>query len=535
MKSKRLTALLLACLMCLSMLSACGDKATTAPRNGGSDPDSSLGKTNVSIAIWEVASGLTSPETDAIYKTISDKFNVEFTAVNTTWDDADQKIQAWAASDQLPDWFAIAAYGKPFYDTWVQEGIVKDLTDEIPKYPNIAALMEIEDMSVYNTDGRYYCIPRPNYVHGEYYPSENAMYLRKDLMEAAGWSVDHQPETLDEFIQMIQDMMKIGNCDVGITAYNSDHMRLLSSPYCVSMATGPDKYVWEDGQWKPIILSDMARDAVVGMGKMYEAGIIDKDIPTLAQDEGKNKFCSGQAVGYCYNGYPAAITSTSATWDLAQPDKDFTEYVTLWRPWYEGDTRYYKYNASPWSESYFRGDISQEKLDAMLSVMDYLLSDEGLEMMRLGIKDVDYTKDADGNITVLLPEGEKLGDKYPFVKDDGGTVEIATWDQEFQFSNPTYDKDILALATEQLEWWWANGKGDNTAYIDARVSFFEPSFMQDYADLIGGIGDKFMTAYIAGGRAGEVWDENVAGWNASGFGERAKEFSDKMIAAGISK
>ena len=66
----------------------------------------------------------------------------------------------------------------------------------------------------------------------------------------------------------------------------------------------------------------------------------------------------------------------------------------------------------------------------MLSVMDYLLSEEGLEMMRLGIEGVDYTKDADGNVTVLLPEGEKLGDKYPFVKDDGGTVEIATWDQE---------------------------------------------------------------------------------------------------------
>ncbi len=528
MKSKQITALALACILCLSLLAGCGEKAKNETGDGS-------GKTNISISIWEVAKGLTSPETDAVYKTISDKFNVEFTAVNTTWDDADQKIQAWAASDQLPDWFAIAAYGKPFYDTWVKEGIIKDLTDEIPKYPNIAALMEIDDVNVYNTDGRFYCIPRPNYVHGEYYPSENAMYLRKDLMEAAGWSVEHQPETLDEFIQMIQDMMEIGNCDVGITAYNSDHMRLLASPYCVSMATGPSKYIWENGEWKPIVLTDKAREAVVAMGKMYAAGIIDKDIPTLAQDEGKNKFCSGQAVGYCYNGYPAAITSTANTWELAQADKDFSDYVTLWRPWYEGDTRYYKYDASPWSESYFRGDISQEKLDTMLSVMDYLLSEEGLEMMRLGIEGVDYTKDADGNVTVLLPEGEKLGDKYPFVKDDGGTVEIATWDQEYQFFNPTYDKDILAMATDQLHWWWDNGKGDNTVYTDARVAFFDPSFMQDYADIISGAGDKFMTAYIAGEKAGDVWDEKVAEWSAGGFADRAKEFSDAMIAAGISK
>ena len=180
MKSKQITALALACILCLSLLAGCGEKAKNETGDGS-------GKTNISISIWEVAKGLTSPETDAVYKTISDKFNVEFTAVNTTWDDADQKIQAWAASDQLPDWFAIAAYGKPFYDTWVKEGIIKDLTDEIPKYPNIAALMEIDDVNVYNTDGRFYCIPRPNYVHGEYYPSENAMYLRKDLMEAAGW------------------------------------------------------------------------------------------------------------------------------------------------------------------------------------------------------------------------------------------------------------------------------------------------------------------------------------------------------------
>ena len=155
--------------------------------------------------------------------------------------------------------------------------------------------------------------------------------------------------------------------------------------------------------------------------------------------------------------------------------------------------------------------------------------------MRLGIEGVDYTKDADGNVTVLLPEGEKLGDKYPFVKDDGGTVEIATWDQEYQFFNPTYDKDILAMATDQLHWWWDNGKGDNTVYTDARVAFFDPSFMQDYADIISGAGDKFMTAYIAGEKAGDVWDEKVAEWSAGGFADRAKEFSDAMIAAGISK
>ena len=84
------------------------------------------------------------------------------------------------------------------------------------------------------------------------------------------------------------------------------------------------------------------------MGKMYAAGILDRDIATLGEDEGKNKFCAGQAVGYSHGGYPSALMIVDGTWSITQPDKPFEEYVTFWRPWPNPDgNRYFSQRISP--------------------------------------------------------------------------------------------------------------------------------------------------------------------------------------------
>ena len=261
----------------------------------------------------DVVSGITSPETDLIYGALSDKFNVLFTP-EYTWDDYEQKIQAGAST--LPDYFAIDAFGKPYYNTWIKEGIVKDLTDEIPKYPHLAKMMEGPDFAAYNTEGRNYCIPRAAYFDSRYFANEKAVMLRKDLMEAAGYSKDNQPKDLDEFIAMIQEMMRIGNCEVGITAFDRNFMCGLTAPFQPNIMTGGNDWLWDDGQWKTAILTERGRDAAVGLGKMYAAGILDRDIATLGEDEGNNKFCAGQAVGYSYGGYPSALMITEGLWKI---------------------------------------------------------------------------------------------------------------------------------------------------------------------------------------------------------------------------
>lgn len=514
MKTKRLLVLVLAMVLCLGVFAG-----------------ASAEKLTISIGSWDVVSGITSPETDLIYGALSDKFNVLFTPVNTTWDDYEQKIQVWAASDQLPDYFAIDAFGKPYYNTWIKEGIVKDLTDEIPKYPHLAKMMEGPDFAAYNTEGRNYCIPRAAYFDSRYFANEKAVMLRKDLMEAAGYSKDNQPKDLDEFIAMIQEMMRIGNCEVGITAFDRNFMCGLTAPFQPNIMTGGNDWLWDDGQWKTAILTERGRDAAVGLGKMYAAGILDRDIATLGEDEGNNKFCAGQAVGYSYGGYPSALMITEGLWKITQPDKPFNEYVTFWRPWPNPDgKRYYDQRISPWSETYFRGDISQEKLDTMLSIMDYLASEEGLRLYRLGIEGIDYTMDAAGEITVTA-EGF-LGEKYPIINDNGMQW-LLTWDQDFQYENPNMPKELVEMASDQLHWWWDNAESD-LVFTDVRMSFFNPHILDEYAD-IANMSDPLMRAYITGDKAGETWDAMVKEITEDGYADAVKRHSDAAIAAGISK
>lgn len=103
------------------------DASTEAATDTAGDYSEPL---NISVAFWDSETALSSAD-DAMRKALEDKFNVTFEAKNITWDDYQQKIQAWAASDSLPDIFAIDAIGTSNYFDWINDGLVAALPEDL--------------------------------------------------------------------------------------------------------------------------------------------------------------------------------------------------------------------------------------------------------------------------------------------------------------------------------------------------------------------------------------------------------------------
>ena len=482
----------------------------------------------ISVAVWKADETITTPEEDAVLKQICDKLNITLKPINVTWDDYEQKIQVWAASDQLPDVFAIDAFGKPFYDTWVKEELVQPLPDDLSAYPSLNNLLSGADYQAHKySDGKLYCIPRPAYSMMKMFANEKALLIRKDWMEALGYN--NAPQSFEEMKTMLDDMMK-NNPEqkpgvVGATSFDYSFILWFMSSYNSLTTAGSNPWVRFDGKWRPSIFDENTKEGVVKMGELWDAGLIDRDVPAIKEDDGADKFASGRAVAYAYGGYPSALRIVEEKFKITYPDKDFSELVTIVKPWpNEEGVHYYSERVTPWSESYINAKADEAKRDKILQLFDYLLSDEGLRLLRYGIEGVDYEMDGD-QFKLLLGPDEVLSKKYPFL--DEGACYLASWDQDFDYESPQFSPYIHDLSNEILNWHW-EGTGDSV-FQDFRTDFIIPPLASTKQVILT---DDIMIAMTAEDTAA-TWDQILEDHLNSGYDKVIEQFNEMAIEQGV--
>lgn len=453
--------------------------STAAPASGTTAPveDPFKDPMEISIAMWDVEQGFPEGQQDAVYDLIKKKFNITIKPVNTTWDDYAQKIQVWAASSQLPDIFVIDAIQQPYYKTWVAEKLVRPLPDDLSNYPNIQKLLEPSDFQAYRDpgDGKFYNLPKPAYSEEFEVGCEKAIYYRKDWMEKVG--ITKVPETTDEFITLMKAFMQAdpeGTGTVGLTAYDRSAFTNIMLSYVPGLTGGSNHWIKEDGKWTQSFLSKQALPGLKEMKRIYDAGCIDKDIAVIKGEEGLDKFCSGRAGALCYGGTPGFQVEITTRFDKNYPDKKYGDSVLMTHFWKAMDgVEYRNTMMRPWSEDYYNAKtVDDKKMDRILRLSDYLLSDEGLTLLRFGIEGTDYKKEGD-KIVVTRKTDDKGAflpifdpKMYPSTQPFSYLV---TWDQSFMFNDPSYDPSVAKMSNDLREW----SKNATPVATDFRLDFLD--------------------------------------------------------------
>jgi ABC-type sugar transport system, periplasmic component len=426
--SKRVTALLISMLLAMSMLSGCKKENTSATEETEVTPniteaaagaDTSSGTTNdfsehmdISLAFWDAEANLKGTENDEVLKAMEDKFNVTFVPQNITWDDFTQKIQLWAASGSLPDLFAGGFRTTGSFARWANEGLLTEIPSDLSAYPNLQKYLDSKELPSCQVNGKTYCIFRQTYAEQAETVKDRTIAYRWDLAQKAG--ITKEPTNWDEFRTMLQAIIAAdpeGKDIQGLTSVGYVQLGGVFFPYSMPLAdVGGVTFYWVDkgdGTYIPAYFAGdkFGSDAIPTwnlLRAMYQEGSIEPDIALTTVPQAKEKFLQGQSAAIVYN------TQTGGIWSEVYkywPDiygHDATEDVKILdlMPSVDGSKNYCIWDYA-WSESYISAAVDDAKLNRILAIYDYLLSDEGILLSKCGIEGKTYEKDAEGKITYI--------------------------------------------------------------------------------------------------------------------------------------
>lgn len=335
----------------------------------------------ITIAIWDGDDAFVG---DEVLASVEERFQIKIRPAQMVWDDYKQKIERWAATGSLPDVFIGDFRNSLLGMQWVEQGLLKEIPEDLSAYPNLEAYIDqVTEGGEAMVGGKLYCIPRQTYPSQEWTCMDRIIAYRWDLAQEAG--ITEEPQTWEEFQEMILAIIEAdpeGKQIEGMTSTGAGRIAGIVLPYssCLAAAEGT-VFHWilcGDGIYRPVYLEEDLIPAFQLGRDMYTSGVIEKDVVLQTSLSAEEKFLTGKNAAIQYDGgFGGEYAKMSSNWEEYH-ENDYTEDVKALRlmPDQNGNKAYPVWGYA-WSESYISAKVSDEKLDKILQLYDYLLSNEG--------------------------------------------------------------------------------------------------------------------------------------------------------------
>lgn len=390
----------------------------------------------VTIALINIQEALSGGENDKMLQEFQKKTGIKLVPQDVSGSDFAEKIQLWATNGQLPDIFMgdFIGLGQSSFFDWVDQGLIRALPDDLSPYPNLQKYMEMQRVKDAQQNGKNYIIPRQSYGDITYSVLDRNIAYRWDLAQEVG--VTEEPKNWDEFRDMIRKIIAAdpeGKSIGGMAQQGEKTLAGLVYPYggilekkWVVNKEGVAMPSIFDGDFKAVM--QLARD-------MYEEGTVIKDLPQLSGASANDAFLQGKVAALGFNGGPASLHIMGRDYEEVYEGRKFLDDIRI-APIFPGvdGQKWYFVDTEAYSETYFNSKVDDEKMDAILKMFDFLVSDEGKTLMFCGIEGEDYDV-VDGK--PVMKEGVILNEKYPFALVNFLAVHNPErWDENYPSSAP---------------------------------------------------------------------------------------------------
>jgi putative aldouronate transport system substrate-binding protein len=484
-------ALVLLIAIAAASFGACGKKAETPAAStasavefpGGWKPTVDYSKRlDIAEAFVGTTDGYDYTNGDEYVKWFTSRFNVDLEVTSLGWDNWHERTRIWISSGDMPD-VVLIDYNHADAASWIEQGLLKKFPDNWQqRWPNLARSFNVTGLGpqLDKTFGGTYVIPRPRFESNlphDPVPNHLSWYFRKDWAEAVGFPVKSM-YTISEILEYgrlikERDPGKVGASLVPFTVVPSRasvfFIERVSTHYNNFYKGPDDRYRWG------------AADAATleGLKLYYQAfsqGILDREFYSLPNNADNGKcFVAGNAASVYTNAPSVQLTMNWANFrsNVGDPDK-LLNVATVLGP----DNLYHQEDLiNYWGCVVFSPEISDEKFERYMDMMDFGCSDEGFYIHSMGIEGVDWRRDGD-NFVSLLPEGVTLngaGGKYPSMSDVYVMGQVKLYD-DFSFQSPAYPENLRNLSWKLYEDRCANSTPATFTPTDWKLfSFDSPS------------------------------------------------------------
>lgn len=365
-------------------------------------------------------------DTKKIMDYIENKFNVKFKFLTGTTSSWENVLNQYIGGGDVPDIF-FHNKAEPAYSTWLEDEYLFNYSTYLNDYPNLKAAFERYDVNSVKSllGGDYYGYPivMDSTTTSETI-NEHAMYYRRDwysALKAKNWTPTSGRPLVDPEDPNFNYLNFYDLCE-GFTHGDPDGNGVKDT-YGYALTKDGGVYWWypilslfgvtydgwqyssADGKWLPDCTSDAMKEAVLFMADMFDKGFINSNYATTCtQANMKNEFANGVAGMMTYN----------ATYPMGQGILDLMDiYTTSTKklsdvvrgmpvPTGKNGTKEMFGYANRYGFNSINADVSPNKKKTIMSIMDWMLTEEGQMVLNYGLKDVHYTLNADGSINSLL-------------------------------------------------------------------------------------------------------------------------------------
>ncbi|MCQ2453281.1 MAG: extracellular solute-binding protein [Clostridia bacterium] len=336
----------------------------------------------------------TDREDDYVYTTIRDKIGVE--VILDDLQDYDTALGARIVGGEIPD---VMWLGPDQVQNFAASGYLKDISEiKGTEFWNhlLEAYGDNIDIPSNYYDGGMYCFPAAQPL-GE---QQFEIYVRGDWNEKYGLKV---PTTVDELYDYCMDIVSHdydgnGVIDtIGLTSYGLPGLACITAPYDVGLG---NYLLIRDGKVTNSVLQPRMVEALTMLKKFYDSNLLD---PGLMSNS------SAKATVFSCNVGVSAVKWSNVhkqsyidQWKAVCPEATYDVIEALDAG--EGPRfTIVKHDVNVGDKLAVSADISDEKFEALLKVLDYMCTEEGKMLVYMGLEGRHWNYDENGMIK-LVPE-----------------------------------------------------------------------------------------------------------------------------------
>ncbi|MFD0671184.1 extracellular solute-binding protein [Cohnella sp. GCM10027633] len=486
----------------------------------------------ITVALWGLAETATTD--DPLVKALEKKLNIRIKPIPITTANYVQQFQMWASTGQLPDIFSSDAIHSSYYQSWVEEGFIKPLPEDLSAYPHLAEYVSTPEIQNFKEDGKLYFVPRKTYDSTDYNVLDRIVLYRWDLAQQAG--ITKEPETWEEFRDMLAAIVAADPEDKQIEGLSAVSNLLVGglfwlygAPAATSDGSGSDfKWIKEDGRYIPAVFSKHAIESLKLIRQFYNDGLIDPELTVTRGEMGRDKFAQGQVAALITAGMFESVDVNiyKERWLKLYPgDDSFYDKVKVLKPLVAMDgNRYHPVFKSFWSESYVSAKVGDDKMDRILRLFDYMNAPEFKEMRHYGLEGVDYVKEG-SKITMKDPEAGPLT-KYKYFS---GLSNLLEWDGMSKI-DPAYAGISPGAHRLQMELLDYSMKMTTPQPYESRLTMLSTPTKDGFSIFDS---DDMIRVMISKLPVEVIWQDIVNGYKAKGLDKMIEEVNAKAKEMGL--
>lgn len=435
-----ISAVMLAGTIGCSQSSGNGQTASGSPTAGTGGKNDAL--LDLSMMTFSFAGGGWQDD-HAVIKELNKKLNVNLKIQWIPLDNYGQKLNVMAASNDFPDFFIIQ---EQEYNKWRDKGVFMDLKPVLDKYSNFSKYLDAKSIQSMNPKDKIFGLP--------YYITEtrDSLMIRKDWLDKLGLKM---PTNTDEFLEVAKALANNdpdgnGQADTIGFSFSVINNRFANggADFLLGAFGLGNEWSEKNGELVPMqVQTEELKQFVSYLNKAYKEGALDKDFPINKVKDPVAKLESGKA------GMAVAVPNEVYVTNMPTLKKLLpnAELVQLLPP--KGPTGLQATHTMPMTNKIVvNAKVDPAKQERALKLLDYLLSDEGYDLIKHGVEGVHYKKTADNKFEKLEAfdkERPQLLSSWFFRRFDVD-VQIRKWDDQ------EYANKVRTLYTANEKYIWRN-------------------------------------------------------------------------------